>query len=230
MSAHLAEPIQTIRLHSLSFRSPLYIFHAPATSHILQASVMDALNAEAEKVRLMSEENNSLEPPLRSRSDSRSSELTLLNMSDTEMDEKRRSGDLEKDAATEGLLPLEVEIKDHVTEDPLKRAKLIIWMAINTVATVMIVSCHRSSPFFRNRVQCWNNEHVASNIIRSCDKFFYTNHILLRRSSVTKPSSATSLSDNVKPPSQPSTSSLRPQPSTSSRGRCSPCSTPSGSP
>jgi len=100
---------------------------------------MDALNAEAEQVRLMSEDHNSLELPLRSRSDSRSSERTLLNMSDTELDEKRRSGDLEKEAATDGLLP-KVEIKDHVTEDPLKRAKLTFWMAVNTVATVLIVS------------------------------------------------------------------------------------------
>lgn len=115
---------------------------------------MDALNAEAEKVRLMSEENNSLELPLRSRSDSRSSERTLLNMSDTESDEKRRSGDLEKDAATEALLPLEVEIKDHVTEDPLKRVKLLFWMTVNTVATVMIVSSLKSMSFFNIRAQC----------------------------------------------------------------------------
>ena len=104
---------------------------------------MDALNAEAEKVRLMSEETNSLEPPPRSRSDSRSSEQTLLNMSDTEMtdlDEKRRSGgDIEKAAAGDGLLP-QTNIKDHVADDKMKRAKLIFWMAVNTIATVAIVS------------------------------------------------------------------------------------------
>jgi len=132
---------------------PSILFNAQARRHILQASVMDALNAEAEKVRLMTEDHNSLEPPLRSRSDSRSSERTLLNMSDTEMDEKRRSGDLEKEAATDGLLP-KVEIKDHLTEDPLKRAKLIFWMAVNTVATVLIVSCYHPSTFRRRRARC----------------------------------------------------------------------------
>lgn len=59
-------------------------------------------------------------------------------MSDTEVEEKRRSTDLEKEAA-EGLLPKTVT-KDKVTEDPLARAKLMFWMVLNTVATVMIVS------------------------------------------------------------------------------------------
>ena len=60
-------------------------------------------------------------------------------MSDTEMEEKRRSStDLEKEAA-EGLLPKTVT-KDHVTADPLARAKLMFWMVVNTIATVMIVS------------------------------------------------------------------------------------------
>lgn len=92
-------------------------------------------------MRLMSEDpstgSNSLHlEPLRS--DSRSSERTLFNMSDTEDNEKRRSGDLEKEGV-EGSLPT-VEIKDHVTEDPLARIKLLWWMFVNTVATVMIVS------------------------------------------------------------------------------------------
>lgn len=102
---------------------------------------MDALNAEAAKIRLMSEEKSSsastfLEPG-RPRSDSGTSDRTLLNMSDEET-EKRRSGDIEKEGV-EGQLPT-VEIKDHVTEDPLARIKLLWWMFINTVATVLIVS------------------------------------------------------------------------------------------
>lgn len=98
---------------------------------------MDALNAEAEKVRLMSEEKLSpthLEA-LPSRSESRSSERTLLNMSDNE---ERKSGDLEKEGV-EGQLPT-IVTKDHVIEDPLARIKLFWWMFVNTVATVLIVS------------------------------------------------------------------------------------------
>ena len=130
---------------------------------------MDALSAEAEKVRFMTGDNNSLGLPSRSRSDSRSSERTLLNMSDTEMDEKRRSGDLEKDAATDGLLPT-VEIKDHVSEDPLKRAKLIFWMAVNTVATVLIVSSAHMSNLRIVILTTWNDrlaQHrgVSSNLM-----------------------------------------------------------------
>ena len=98
---------------------------------------MDALNAEAEKVRRMNDEKGHNLDILRPRSQSGSSERTLLNMSDTEMEEKRRSGDIEKEAA-EGLLPKTVT-KDHVTPDPLARAKMIFWMAVNTVATVLIV-------------------------------------------------------------------------------------------
>ncbi len=104
---------------------------------------MDALDAEAEKIRLMSEENSSshssLLEPLRPRSDSGTSERTLFNMSDAEENEKSRSADLEKEGV-KGQLPT-VEIKDHVTEDPLARIKLLWWMFINTVATVLIVSC-----------------------------------------------------------------------------------------
>ena len=101
---------------------------------------MDALNAEAEKVRLLREEkSNSIHlEPLPSRSESRSSERTLLNMSDTEEIEKRKSADLEKDGV-EGQLPT-IVTKDHVTEDPMARIKLLWWMFVNTVATVLIVS------------------------------------------------------------------------------------------
>ena len=102
---------------------------------ILRVPDMDALKAESEKIRLMNEDKSY---NLDIRPDSRSSERTLLNMSDTEVEEKRRSTDLEKEAA-EGLLPKTVT-KDKVTEDPLARAKLMFWMVLNTVATVMIVS------------------------------------------------------------------------------------------
>ena len=102
---------------------------------ILRAPDMDALKAETETIRLMYEDKSY---NLDIRPDSRSSERTLLNMSDTEMEEKRRSTDLEKEAA-EGLLPKTIT-KDKVTEDPLARAKLMFWMVVNTVATVMIVS------------------------------------------------------------------------------------------
>ena len=99
---------------------------------------MDALNTEAEKLRLMNAEKGYNLEVIRPRSQSGSSERTLLNMSDTEMEEKRRSSDLEKEAA-EGLLPKTIT-KDHLAPDPLARAKMLFWMAINTVATVLIVS------------------------------------------------------------------------------------------
>ncbi|KAK3176380.1 hypothetical protein OEA41_007703 [Lepraria neglecta] len=63
-------------------------------------------------------------------------------MSDTDMEEKRRSSDLEKEAA-EGLLPKTIT-KDHLAPDPLARAKMLFWMAINTVATVLIVFCNKA--------------------------------------------------------------------------------------
>lgn len=109
---------------------------------------MDALKAETEKIRLMNEDRSHNLDILRS--DSRSSERTLLNMSDTEMEEKRRSTDLEKEAA-EGLLPKTVT-KDHVTADPLARAKLMFWMVVNTVATVMIVSRWLNKTFGPNDI------------------------------------------------------------------------------
>ena len=121
---------------------------------------MDALTTEAEKVRLMREEKHSptfLEP-LPSRSDSRSSERTLLNMSDNDEIEKRKSADLEKEGVdgVEGQLPT-IVTKDHVTEDPLARIKLLWWMFINTVATVMIVSILilRGGKTATARTTCW---------------------------------------------------------------------------
>lgn len=75
------------------------------------------------------------------RSDSRGSELTLTNMSDSdsEMHEKGRNGDVEKLLAPEGRMPT-ITTKDHTQQDPLARAKLFMWMFLNTVATVFIVS------------------------------------------------------------------------------------------
>ncbi len=175
---------------------------------------MDALNAEAEKIRHMSDEkstnNSSFLEPLRPRSDSGTSERTLLNMSDTEENEKARSADLEKEGV-EGQLPT-IEIKDHVTEDPLARIKLLCWMFINTVATVLIVSC----PPLASRSQC-SSPVDADNMMH------------FHRSFVTKPSSATNRLDNVKPPSLPSTSSSQVLRYMSSLGRLSPCSIPNAS-
>ncbi|KAG8533356.1 uncharacterized protein KY384_002139 [Bacidia gigantensis] len=79
------------------------------------------------------------------RSDSRaSSERTLLNMSETEL-EDRKPKDIEKGSAdgTTTRIPA-VVTKDHVTPDPLARTKMIMWMAINTLATVFIVFCNKA--------------------------------------------------------------------------------------
>lgn len=102
---------------------------------------MDAVNDDNEKLRLVS--SNTREEALRSRSESTLSDRTLLNMSDSETDEKRRSDDLEKDGLIEQLP--KVVTKEHVTKDPYARAKILMWMFVNTVATVTIVSCHLSS-------------------------------------------------------------------------------------
>lgn len=99
---------------------------------------MDALNDGNEKLRLVS--SNSREGAPRPRSESTLSDKTLLNMSDSEPDEKRRSGDLEK----EGLIEQSPKVvtKEHATKDPYARAKILMWMFVNTLATVTIVSCH----------------------------------------------------------------------------------------
>ena len=99
---------------------------------------MDALNDDNEKSRLVSSKTR--EQDLRPRSESALSDKTLLNMSDSETDEKRRSGDLEKDSLAEQLP--KVVTKEHATKDPYARAKILMWMLINTLATVTIVSCH----------------------------------------------------------------------------------------
>lgn len=102
---------------------------------------MDALNDHNEKLRLVS--SNTREEALRPRSESAVSDRTLLNMSDSETDEKRRSGDLEKEGLVEQLP--KVVTKEHATKDPYARAKILMWMFVNTVATVTIVSCRYPS-------------------------------------------------------------------------------------
>ena len=141
---------------------------------------MDALNDDNEKSRLVSSKNR--EEDLRPRSESALSDKTLLNMSDSEPDEKRRSGDLEKDSLAEQLP--KVVTKEHATKDPYARAKILMWMLVNTLATVTIVSCH----FHNIPDQCM------------LITFFCT------RSSAIKPYLATNPFHNVKQPSQPSTS------------------------
>lgn len=79
-----------------------------------------------------------LSPPIE-RPDSRASERTLINMSETEMEEKGRNGDVEKGSGPEGRMPT-ITTKDHTAQDPLARAKMFAWMFINTLATVFIVS------------------------------------------------------------------------------------------
>ena len=102
---------------------------------------MDALNDDKDIIRLGS--SNTREEAPRSRSESTLSDTTLLNMSDSDTDEKRRSaGDLEKDGLVEQLP--KVVTKEHATKDPYARVKILMWMFINTVATVTIVSCHHS--------------------------------------------------------------------------------------
>lgn len=102
---------------------------------------MDALNDDNEKLRLVS--SNTRDEALRPRSESAVSDRTLLNMSDSETDEKRRSGDLEKEGLVEQLP--KVVTKEHATKDPYARAKILMWMFINTLATVTIVSYHYTS-------------------------------------------------------------------------------------
>lgn len=102
---------------------------------------MDALNDNNEKVRLVSSSTREEAP--RPRSESVVSDRTLLNMSDSETDEKRRSGDLEKEGLVEQLP--KVVTKEHATKDQYARAKILMWMFVNTVATVTIVRYHDPS-------------------------------------------------------------------------------------
>ena len=144
---------------------------------------MDVLNDDNEKFRLVSSKIR--EEDLRPRSESALSDKTLLNMSDSETDEKRRSGDLEKDSLAEQLP--KVVTKEHATKDPYARAKILMWMLVNTLATVTIVSC-----------PVYTSCHVPDHCILTT--FFCI------RSSAIKPYSATNPFQNVKQPSQPSTS------------------------
>ena len=160
---------------------------------------MDALNDDKDKLRIVS--SNSRDDNSRSRSESTLSDRTLLNMSDSEADEKRRSGDVEKEGLIEQLP--KVVTKEHATKDPYARAKILMWMFVNTVATVTIVSC----PFHMPPTQ--------SMLIIICPFI---------RSSVIKPSSAINPFHNVKQPLHPSTSSLQQLPCTSSLAPPSPCS------
>ncbi|CAF9926702.1 MAG: hypothetical protein ALECFALPRED_003507 [Alectoria fallacina] len=109
---------------------------------------MDALNDG--KVRLVS--SNTREEALRPRSESGVSDRTLLNMSDSETDEKRRSGDLEKDGLVEQLP--KVVTKEHATKDPYARAKILMWMFVNTLATVTIVFCNKAIFSDKSFSQC----------------------------------------------------------------------------
>ena len=143
---------------------------------------MDVLNDDNEKSRLVSSKFR--EEDLRPRSESALSDKTLLNMSDSETDEKRRSGDLERDSLAEHLP--KVVTKEHATKDPYSRAKILMWMLINTLATVTIVSCHL---------------HTSCHVPDQC---MLTT--LCTRSSAIKPYSATNPFHNVKQPSQPFTS------------------------
>lgn len=111
---------------------------------------MDALNDDNEKVRLVS--SNSRDDTLRPRSESTVSDRTLLNMSDSDTDEKRRSGDIEKEGLVEQLP--KVVTKDHATKDPYARAKILMWMFVNTLATVTIVFCNKAIFSDKSFSQC----------------------------------------------------------------------------
>lgn len=111
---------------------------------------MDALNDDNEKLRLVS--SNSRDDTLRPRSESTVSDRTLLNMSDSDTDEKRRSGDIEKEGLVEQLP--KVVTKDHATKDPYARAKILMWMFVNTLATVTIVFCNKAIFSDKSFSQC----------------------------------------------------------------------------
>lgn len=111
---------------------------------------MDALNDDKEKVRFMS--SNPREEDPRPRSESGLSDRTLLNMSDSDPDEKRRSGDLEKEGLVEQLP--KVVTKEHATKDPYARAKILMWMFVNTIATVTIVFCNKAIFSDKSFSQC----------------------------------------------------------------------------
>ncbi len=179
---------------------------------------MDALlNDDNETLRLVS--NTTREEALRPRSESAVSDRTLLNMSDSENDEKRRSGDLEKEGLIEQLP--NIVTKEHVSKDPYARAKILMWMFVNTLATVTIVSYH----CYPSTQQC----RIRHSALNRCARIASTPNQMLTpplftRFSAIKPFSATNPSHNVKQPLQPSTSSSQQRPSTSSLVPQSACS------
>ena len=177
---------------------------------------MDARNDDKEKHQ--SGSSNTRDQGPRPRSESTLSDRTLLNMSDSENDEKRRSGDLEKEGLVEQLP--KVVTKEHATKDPYARVKILMWMAINTLATVTIVSCHYSyldtepvgSETLSDQQSRTSQRKQPKLTILSSIRFF-----------AIKPFSATNPFHNVKQPSHPSTSSSQPQRSTSSLAPKSAC-------
>ena len=176
---------------------------------------MDALNDDNEKLRIGS--SNPRDEGPRPRSESTLSDRTLLNMSDSENDEKRRSGDLEKEGLVEQLP--KVVTKEHATKDPYARAKILMWMAINTLATVTIVSCPYSYLDTEPLNQTLNAQ-PSCKLQRKQSKLTILSSI---RSSAIKPFSAINPSHNVKQPSHPSTSSSQQRRSTSSPALKSAC-------
>ena len=177
---------------------------------------MDARNDDNEKLRLGS--SNTRDEGPRPRSESTLSDRTLLNMSDSENDEKRRSGDLEKEGLVEQLP--KVVTKEHATKDPYARAKILMWMAINTLATVTIVSAAIAPTLTQNPLNQTLNPQPSRKVQRKQSKLTILSSI---RSFAIKPSSATNPSHNVKQPSHPSTSSSQQRRSTSSLALKSAC-------
>ena len=149
-----------------------------------------------------------------SRSDSQASERTLLNMSDTELEDRNgKVKDLEKEGADSPLPQTpHVVTKDHVAPDPLARAKMLMWMGINTLATVFIVSwsykasaiAHRPSTSILITSRPLYPHAVFISTLKSIIEL---TQLSSRRFFAIKPSSPTHHSANVKPPSHLSISS-----------------------
>ena len=177
---------------------------------------MDALNDDKDKLRLGS--SNTRDEGPRPRSESALSDRTLLNMSDSDNEEKRRSGDLEKEGLVEQLP--KVVTKEHATKDPYARAKILMWMAINTLATVTIVSCQYLLYLDPEPLNQTLKAQPSRKLQRKQSKLTILSSI---RSSAIKPFSATNPSHNVKQPSHPSTSSSQQRRSTSSLALKSAC-------
>lgn len=142
------------------------------------------------------------------RPDPRASERTLINMSETEMEEKGRNGDAEKGPVE--AIAATVITKDHKTQDPTARAKMFMWMFINTLATVFIVSRHHSCPttsHHQRSVDAPGQGGIPRTSILWCSSHNILTVSFSFRSFATKPSSPILPSHNVRPPSPRSTSS-----------------------